>query len=1088
MARRKSVGELVLDIKAKDRNASKNLDLVARRLRSLQTIGFTTAIGIAAATGTAAASIAAIGTAAVVAGAALAALGAFGLASLAGLAIASAAETEMIKQTWEKATEAMGAVWARVTVGWVDSVHEAIHQMVTGFEAMEPGLRVAMEAVRRLFDRFVDRVTDPTLTAAFASNMAASIRRTEQLWADLIDLIPVFGTSIMNMMTVVSQAFARNREGIVAFFSSLATSVIPSLTGLLNVLIDIFGQSGVAFNDFLVSILDGFAKVGKTIVENEFFNTLLEGLTNFMDSFFTVVDTLVQELGPGLGDVFTQLGKVLEAMEPLLSRFGHLFETIMVNLAAAIEKLSPHFGPLIDAFGGLMDAVTPLIAEILLDITDALIAITPQIIDIVERLTAWITENPELTKQLLMIAGAAWLFLPPLVNLVGAIGGFISILGGVGTALGIAAGPFLLIIAAVAAFVAALIWAWNNSEEFREVILAGFEHIKSGISEFWNLVSPIFKEFGEWWSQNGDKVMNFVGIVASSLAFIGGVFVRIILNVIGGVLRGLWEALTQTVETIMHWSDQFGNALEAVADFFQLSWEAILHWADMFGNALSAVGDFFSAAWEGIKQFFRDIDRTLTEMNQFFSDTWASVKEAVGSAIDWIADKWDSLKLAFQVGIAVMGEKFTEWKDNIVNAVTTVRDWFTEFFGEFINTWIENFKNNMTAAWEAVQAAAEFIWEGLLSAKEAFISLWERVKQFGMDVANALSVLRNKFQTAWDRIKFFVKQAVLGIIERWEELKEAFREGVEFLKNKFSEWRDKIFEIVNKVRDKFADFFGNFIDERVEDFRTAMDTIRSVMETAWNAVKDALRLARDKFVDAWNRIKQFGVDVGAAMASLRDKFSEIWSAIRTSVADAINGVKDKWDFLKNLFTNGIDLLKNKFSGWKDSVRGFLGDIGSIIGDVIDKFRDLPSDIISAIGNVSNLLWSIGRDILDGLIRGVDSMVDNVTDKFTNITNMIPDWKGPPAKDRTILVESGRMVMEGFEKGIEDKMRSVKGTFQAVGPALAQTPVNGPSSAGVGAGHGRPQVIVVELEGRQIMRAMGDHLTDSIRLRTGVRTA
>ena len=124
MAKRKSVGELIIDIKARDRDAGKTLDLTARRLRSLQTIGFTTAIGIAAATGTAAASIAAIGTAAVVAGAALAALGAFGIGALAALAIGSAAQTDFIKETWENATERMGEVWARgpsIMQGYLES-------------------------------------------------------------------------------------------------------------------------------------------------------------------------------------------------------------------------------------------------------------------------------------------------------------------------------------------------------------------------------------------------------------------------------------------------------------------------------------------------------------------------------------------------------------------------------------------------------------------------------------------------------------------------------------------------------------------------------------------------------------------------------------------------------------------------------------------------------------------------------------------------------------------------------------------------------------------------------------------------------
>ena len=669
-------------------------------------------------------------------------------------------------------------------------------------------MRRTMEVVRGLFDAFVDEVTDPELAAAFANNIADAMERTESMWHGLIDLVPLYATAFMDMITEISSAMARNEEGIVGFFSAIATDLIPSLSNLINVLIDIFGQSGEEFLGLLTTIIDGFAMVGETMRDNDLFNTLLEGLSNFMDSFFEVVDGLVAALGPGLGDVFTQLGLVLEAMEPLLVNFGQLFETIMQTLATVIEELRPHLGPLIDAFGRLMDALQPIIVDIIVDLADAIIGLIPTIIDILDRVTAWIERNPELTQQILMILAAVNFLIGPLGTLIGIITTVSGVVAGIAGVLGIATGWVWVIIAAIGAFVAALIWAWNNSQEFRDVIMLAWEQIRKGIEEFWALVSPIFEDITAWWQNNGDTVMEVVGIVSSALAFMGGVFVRILLNIIGGALRVMWELIKATIEVVAGWVE-----------------DSI--------DALRVIGDAFVDLWHGIQQFFRDIEETLSEIRVFFRETWDKIITAVRGAIDWLVEKWQWLETMIRIGATEMGEKIRGW--------------------------------------------------------------------------------------------------VRGIGER------------------------------------------------------------------------------------------------------------------------------------------------------------LGDIRDFIGEVVGWFRDLPGRIVDAIGNVGDLLWDIGRSIIDGLIDGVESMIGSMTDTFENITSMIPDIKGPPAKDRTILVESGRMVMEGFNKGIEDEMKNVTATFRAVGPTLANTPITSPSSAGMG-GRGRAQNIVVELDGRVLMRAMGDHLTDSIRLRTGVRTA
>jgi len=39
--------------------------------------------------------------------------------------------------------------------------------------------------------------------------------------------------------------------------------------------------------------------------------------------------------------------------------------------------------------------------------------------------------------------------------------------------------------------------------------------------------------------------------------------------------------------------------------------------------------------------------------------------------------------------------------------------------------------------------------------------------------------------------------------------------------------------------------------------------------------------------------------------------------------------------------------------------------------------------------------------------------------------MLPDWKGPAEVDRKILEDSGRLVMSGFERGLESEFDSIR---------------------------------------------------------------
>jgi phage-related protein len=124
-------------------------------------------------------------------------------------------------------------------------------------------------------------------------------------------------------------------------------------------------------------------------------------------------------------------------------------------------------------------------------------------------------------------------------------------------------------------------------------------------------------------------------------------------------------------------------------------------------------------------------------------------------------------------------------------------------------------------------------------------------------------------------------------------------------------------------------------------------------------------------------------------------------------------------------------------------------VARVIGRVVRFFIDLPGKIVSAIGNVDDLLLGAGRKIIDGLLRGITEGFKKVKDKLGELTNKLPDWKGPRSKDKVILRDAGRLVISGFVGGMESQYADVRGSLQGLTRGLA---AGAPAlAAGAGAG-------------------------------------
>lgn len=133
---------------------------------------------------------------------------------------------------------------------------------------------------------------------------------------------------------------------------------------------------------------------------------------------------------------------------------GLAMDDVAANKALALD----------DAMDNLKGSIAGATQEIAVALAPAITALVEKLTPLLTQVASWIGKNPELTAQIaawtagILAAGAA---ISPLIGLVTALGNVLAF---------IAANPIVLVIAAIAAFIAVLVEAYNTSEDFRIIV------------------------------------------------------------------------------------------------------------------------------------------------------------------------------------------------------------------------------------------------------------------------------------------------------------------------------------------------------------------------------------------------------------------------------------------------------------------------------------------------------------------------------------------------------------------------------------------------------------------------------------------
>lgn len=119
--------------------------------------------------------------------------------------------------------------------------------------------------------------------------------------------------------------------------------------------------------------------------------------------------------------------------------------------------------------------------------------------------------------------------------------------------------------------------------------------------------------------------------------------------------------------------------------------------------------------------------------------------------------------------------------------------------------------------------------------------------------------------------------------------------------------------------------------------------------------------------------------------------------------------------------------------------GAMNQVGGALNGIVSFFANLPSRILGALGNLGNMLIGAGRNIVEGLHKGISGAANMVVDKVKDIAkgalDAVKSFFGIKSPSR-VMGQMGKFIMQGLGNGLESMRRSVVSTAQSISDDVA----------------------------------------------------
>lgn len=271
-------------------------------------------------------------------------------------------------------------------------------------------------------------------------------------------------------------------------------------------------------------------------------------------------------------------------------------------------------------------------------------------------------------------------------------------------------------------------------------------------------------------------------------------------------------------------------------------------------------------------------------------------------------------------------------------------------------------------------------------------------------ITTAWGPLGDAIQNVWDKLKLFAGEDVLANLPaRFEAVVEAIKET----------WAP-LSEFVRVVWDEAVAFAQRIWEEEFMPWwnETASPWLQQAIQTAFSMAWDAA-------------VAVVSQRLSIMIAGIQNAIFRIPGIVASGLA-AVPGIAAQ------AFSRAASAA---IGGARAAANGAAIGFRALVSAARRILSEVHNAVLGAFAGAGGWLVGAGRAIIDGLLSGIRGGFDRVRGLLSQLTGMLPNWKGPADVDRKILRESGRLVMQGFEAGLRDQAVSVRSTLAGLTTGL-----------------------------------------------------
>ena len=441
-----------------------------------------------------------------------------------------------------------------------------------------------------------------------------------------------------------------------------------------------------ALDDMMAAITDGTDTINGAAKDTESFgekwtlikNRVLVALEPVATKVFAAIGTAMDKLGPKIETLVAWLQdnipKAVDAIQKAWRRYGQpVMDAMIEAFDAVVGWVQDHWPEIKKIAETVFEGIATAAGSVVAFFKDA----WPVVQTAISAVFDWITTHKDevigALVALAVVAGGV---------LVAAFVSWAAAATAAGIATLVAIAPFVAIGVAIAAIGAALVWAYQNVEWFREAVdtVAAFfvdtvwpilqdtaavvVEVVGGIVDFirenWDTIQTIIVTVFEYVRDFITDIWDAISlIVDGAMSYIQGV-IDVVMGLISGdwgrvwdgiksMVTGVWDAIKGVVDLAMAY---VGRVIDIALAAVKLAWETV--W--------NGVSSFISDTWDDITGF---VETGVQGVIDFVTGLPSAIFDAVTGAFDVI---WDEFK-------GVLNKIINAWNNLSFTLPSVTVDW-----------------------------------------------------------------------------------------------------------------------------------------------------------------------------------------------------------------------------------------------------------------------------------------------------------------------------------------------------------------------------------------------------------------------------